>query len=203
MTAPLIQRFKSVLLSVFIRVKVLFKMTTRPSIPLFILTLLVLGCKSTSAPTPAPAADTTPAITYPTRPTTSPPFKIFHHANSTFTLTVPESTTDDQLSALLWTLRDAARTHTFDHLHIPQKQVDTDGRTVWFHIYRGTKCAPEKYSSNKPPCGDSYHAAADYTLDPQKNPLWDKGTLLHSEDQQTDLWNPDAPYTPSTSPGHP
>jgi hypothetical protein len=162
---------------------------------LLVLPLLLVGCKSAST-TPAPATDTTPAQTYPTRPTTPPPpFRIFHHANSTFTLTVPESATDDQISTLLWNLHDAAHTHSFDALHIPQKQVDADGRTVWFHIYRGTKCAPEKYAPGNPPCGDSYHAAADFTLSPQKTPPWDKGTLLHGEDHETDLWNPDAPYT--------
>jgi hypothetical protein len=177
-------------------------MTTRAHIPLLLLLpLLVFGCKPAPLPATAPATNSTPSISYPPRPTRPPaPFKIFHHANSTFTLTVPESATDDQLSTLLWNLHDAAHTHSFDALHIPQKQVDADGRTVWFHIYRGTKCAPEKYAPGKTPCGDSYHAAADYTLSPQKTPPWDKGTLLHGDDHETDLWNPDAPYTgPSTA----
>jgi hypothetical protein len=171
-------------------------MTARPLIPLVLLPLLLLGCKSAPTPAPAPATQTTPAATYPARPTTPPPaFKIFHHANSTFTLTVPEKATDDEISALVWQLRDAARTHSFDRIHIPQKQVDADGTTVWFHIYRGPKCAAEKYASGQPPCGPSYHAAADYTFTPKTTPLWDQGQLNHG-DTQTDLWNPDAPYTP-------
>jgi hypothetical protein len=176
-------------------------MTPRPSIPLLLLLLplLLIGCKSAPTPTPTPAAETTPAATYPSRPTTPPaPFKIFHHANSTFTLTVAPAATDDQISALIWQLRDAARTHTFDHLHIPQKEVDADGSTVWFHIYRGPKCAPEKYASGPPPCGPSYHAAGDYTLAPTAKPAWDQGQLNHG-DTQTDLWNPDAPYTPPST----
>jgi len=168
-------------------------MTLRPHIPLLLLPLLLIGCKS--APAPAPAAETTPSATYPARSTTSPaPFKIFHHANSTFTLTVKESATDDAIYALVWQLRDAARTHTFDALHIPQKQVDADGPNVWFHIYRGPKCAPEKYAPGNPPCGGSYHAAGDYTLDTHTNPPWDKGVLLHDE-RPTNLWDPDAPST--------
>jgi hypothetical protein len=170
-------------------------MTPSPFIPsLLLLPLLLVGCKS--APPPAPAATTEPsAATYPARPTTPPAtFKIFHHANSTFTLTVPEKTTDDEISALVWQLRDAARTHSFDKIHIPQKQVDADGSTVWFHIYRGPKCAPEKYAPGNPPCGASYHAAGDYTLARTAHPTWDKGQLNHGE-AQTDLWNPDAPYT--------
>jgi hypothetical protein len=169
--------------------------------PLFLLSLL-MGCHSspsaappTSSPTPAPAA------TYPARPTAAPAtFKVFHHGNSSFTLVVNEKATDDQLSALVWQLRDSARTHAFDSIHIPQHQVDADGKTVWFHIYRGTKCAPEKYAPGTPPCGTSYHAAADYTLDTHSTPPWDKGVILHSVDDPhpTLLWDPDAPYTPAT-----
>jgi hypothetical protein len=158
--------------------------------------LLLIGCKS--APPPAPAtAETTSATTYPARPTTPPaPFKIFHHANSTFTLTIPEKATDDEISALVWQLRDAARTHNFDKIKIPQKQVDADGSTVWFHIYRGPKCAPEKYAPGAPPCGASYHASGDYTFAPHTNPPWDKGQLNPAADHPTDLWDSDAPYTP-------
>jgi hypothetical protein len=173
-------------------------MITRPVISLLLLPLLLIGCKSTPAPTAAPATATEPAATYPARPTIpAAPFKIFHHANSSFTLTIPERATDEEISALIWQLRDAARTHTFDALRIPQKQVDADGSSVWFHIYRGAKCAPEKYAPGNPPCGGSYHAAGDYSLAPKMTPLWDKGQLNHGE-AQTDLWNPDAPYTPAT-----
>jgi hypothetical protein len=172
-------------------------MTLRPSIRLLLLPLLLIGCKSAPTPAASPAANATPATTYPPRPTTPPAsFKIFHHANSTFTLTVPESATDDQIAALVWQLRDAARTRTFDKLHIPQKEVDADGSNVWFHIYRGTKCAPEKYAPGAPPCGGSYHASGDYAFAPNTKPLWDKGQILHDPDHPTDLWDSDAPYTP-------
>ena len=177
-------------------------MTTRPSIPLLLLTLplLLFGCKSAPTPAATPAAETTSAVTYTPRPTTPPaPFKIFHHANSSFTLVVNEKAADDEISALVWQLRDAARTHSFDKIKIPQKQVDADGSTVWFHIYRGTKCAPEKYAPGEPPCGGSYHASGDYTLAPTTNPPWDKGQLNRDPDHPTDLWNPDAPYAPPTS----
>ena len=171
-------------------------MTTRLSIPLLLLPLLLLGCKS--APPPAPAAtNTTPAATYPARPTTPPsPFKLFHHANNSFTLTVNEKASDDEISALVWQLRDAARTHSFDALHIPQKQVDADGSNVWFHIYRGAKCAPEKYAPGNPPCGGSYHAAGDYTSPPHPHP-GTKAKLLHDPTTPPTSGTPTAPYTPS------
>lgn len=168
---------------------------------LLAIALLLAGCKSS----PPPAAPTTkspaPAATYPARPTAAPAaFKIFHHGNSSFTLVVNEKADEAQLSSLVWQLRDAARTRSFDSIHIPQKQVDADGKNVWFHIYRGTKCAPEKYAPGNPPCGASYHAAADYTLDTRSTPPWDKGAILHSADDPhpTLLWDPDAPYTRPT-----
>jgi len=174
-------------------------MLNRSPISLLLLPFLLLGCKSAPTLAPTPAADATPAATYPPRPSTPPaPFKIFHHANSTFTLVVKETATDDEISALVWQLRDAARTSNFDKLHIPQKQVDADGSTVWFHIYRGPKCAPEKYAPGTPPCGASYHAAGDYTLAPTAHPAWDQGQLNNGE-TQTDLWDADAPYTPPST----
>jgi hypothetical protein len=167
-------------------------MTPRPNIPLLILLpILLFGCKSTPPPAPPPAADTTPA--YPSRPITPPPaFKLFHHGNNSFTLVVKETATDDEISALIWQLRVASNAHAFDKLHIPQKQVDAFAPTVSFHIYRGTKCAAEKYATGEPPCGGSYHASGDYTLDTHTNPPWEKGTLLHDEDHRTELWDADA-----------
>ena len=168
-------------------------MHNSPSIPLLLLLpLLLIGCKSTPAPAPAPAADTTPAVTYPARPTTPPaPFTVFHHGNNSFTLVVKEDATDDQISALVWQLRDAGETHTFDKLHIPQKLVDAYGPSVAFHIYRGTKCAAEKYAPGEPPCGGSYHASGDYTLDSHTSPPWENGVILHGEDR-TNLWDADS-----------
>ncbi len=69
---------------------------------------------------------------------------------------------------------------------------------VWFHIYRGPKCADEKYTDGKLPCGGSYHASGDYTFGGGPTHQWDDGALLHhtptGEDHLTELWNPNAPY---------
>jgi hypothetical protein len=155
--------------------------------------LLPLGCHST--PTPAIATAITYATPqYPPRPTTPPPtFHLFHQTTDTLTLVVPETTTDTQLAALLYQLRDAAQTHTFDRLHIPQKLVDARDPKLWFHIYRGPRCAPEKYTTAAYPCGPSYHAAADFTLGSFKNPNRTEATLNQDENHQTELWNPDTP----------
>src|SRR5215472_7277450 len=169
-----------------------------PNLRPLVLVLLLLGCNST--PTTAPKTDASavaaPAPTTP-RPTVTPaPIKLFHYYNSSFTLTTPNNATDDEIAALVWQLRDATRTHTLDKLHLSQKDVDASS-TSWFHIYRGTKCASEKYTEGKLPCEAAYHASGDYTY--SSKPVWDKGILLHDE-KETQLWNPDAPYTPPTNP---
>jgi hypothetical protein len=176
------------------------KLTTsiRATLSLTLLTFVILlGCNST--PTPAPKSDATPAATRAPsttpRPTATPaPFKLFHYYNSSFTLATPDNATDDEIAALIWQLRDATRTHTLDKLKLSQKDVDA-GTTSWFHIYRGSKCASEKYTEGKLPCGASYHASGDYTYSSRS--AWDQGTLIH-DGKETQLWNTDAPYTPPT-----
>ena len=166
------------------------------------LPLLLLACKSTPQPStttnPIPAAtQTTQTPPHPTVP--PPPFKLFHQTAGSFTLVTKDTATDPEIAALVWQLRDAAHTHTFDRLHVPQKLVDARDPTVWFHIYRSPRCAAEKYADGPPPCGGSYHAAADYTFGSHANPTWDTGTLLHNEARETPLWNPDTPYTAANS----
>ena len=158
---------------------------------------MLLGCKSPATSSTTTAQPTTkPTATYPARPTTpAPPFKLFHAANGTFTLVTAPNATDDQIAAILWQLRDAAHTGTFDKLHIPQKAIDARSPTVWFHIYLGAKCAAEKYAPGAPPCGASYHAAGDYTFGSYKPRDWDEGALIHDEDHQVMLWPSGAPYT--------
>jgi hypothetical protein len=155
-----------------------------------------LGCNPTrTTQTITVVTDTTH---YPARPTTTPPpFKLFHATTDSFTLVTTPTATDTQIEAIVWQLRDAAHTHTFDHLGIPQKVVDARDPMVWFHIYRGPRCAPEKYADGKLPCGASYNASGDYSFGGGANHQWDDGVILHGEDHQTELWNPNASYTPS------
>jgi hypothetical protein len=130
------------------------------------------------------------------RPTVAPPpFKVFHTTDNSITLVTDVNATDDQIAAILWQLHDAARNNTFAALHIPQPFIDKRDPMIWFHVYRGDKCASEKYTTGKLPCGPSYHAAGDYTLGSFSNKNRDDGVLLHADDKQTELWNPDAPPT--------
>lgn len=149
---------------------------------------LTFGCNS--APPPAPAPKPAQATTPPRPRIAPPPFKVFHQTADTVTLVTKEAATDEEVEAILWQLRDAAHTHTFDKLHIDQKFIDARKPIVWFHIYRGAKCASEKYASGAPPCGGSYHSAGDYTFGDYKNHDWDKGLLRHADDTETPLWNP-------------
>ena len=120
------------------------------ALSLTMLTLCAIGCTSTPKPKPSPTPSATITAT-PTRPTTPPPpIKLFHQTADSITLTTTPDATDQQISAILWQLRDAAHNHTFDALHIPQKLIDARSPNIWFHLYRGPKCAPEKYAPGVP-----------------------------------------------------
>lgn len=159
------------------------------------LVFAMCGCKSAPPPRPAAPQSTLAKASYPPRPSVAPPpFKVFHTTDNSITLVTAENATDDQIEAIIWELRDAAHNHTFDKLHISQKLVDARDPIIWFHIYRGTKCASEKYTSGALPCGAAYHAAGDYTFGGFSNPNHDDGILIHDEDHETHLWDADAPY---------
>jgi hypothetical protein len=154
---------------------------------------MIAGCKSAPAPSAAPVQPAAAPL-YPVRPSVAAPaFKVFHHDASSVTLVTKEDATDAEIESLIWELHDAARSHSFEKLKIDQKWVDARDPMMWFHIYRGSKCASEKYASGEPPCGGSYHAAGDYTLGGFTNRDHDDGVLLQGNDRQTELWNADAP----------
>jgi hypothetical protein len=151
---------------------------------------LLSGCKSAPAPHPVATATTQ---SFPPRPTIPPPaFKIFHQDNDTYTLVTKPDATDAEVTAILWQLRDAARAHTFDALHLSQSFVDARKPIVWFHVYRGTKCASEKFTRGPLPCDASYHGAGDYTLGDYKNPHWDDAVLHTANGAEVHLWDSNA-----------
>jgi hypothetical protein len=161
-----------------------------------ILCLLLSGCKSVAPTVASRPSEKPPAPSFPPRPTIAPPaFKIFHQDNDTYTLVTRPNATDDEISAILYQLRDAAQNHSFDSLHLSQAFIDARKPIVWFHVYRGAKCASEKYTKGPYPCGASYHGAGDYTLGDYKNPQWDDAVLLHANGAETHLWDPDALQT--------
>ena len=151
----------------------------------------VVGCKA-PAPPAQPAAQAQAAV-YPARPTVAPPaIKVFHQDNDTYTLVTRANATDDEIAAILWEFHNAAHTHSFDKLGLSQKFIDARKPIVWIHVYRGAKCASEKYTSGKLPCDASYHGAGDYTFGDYKNPQWDSGILHHADHTETQLWDSDA-----------
>jgi len=156
-------------------------------------TFFLISCKSSPAPAPQLTTVVQRTATYPPRPTVaSPAFKVFHHDANSITLVTKDNASDAEIEAILWELRDTAQAHSFDTLGVPQKVVDARDPIVFFHLYRGRKCASEKYTSGALPCGASYHAAGEFTLGGFSNHDRADGALLHDEDHQTELWNPDA-----------
>ena len=156
------------------------------------LALLLFGCNA-SRPTSAKLAQSQ-AYTYPTRPTVPPPAtKVVHQDNDTYTLITKPEATDDEIAAILWQFRDAAHAHTFSALHLDQKFIDARKPSIWFHVYRGAKCASEKYTKGPLPCDASYHGAGDYTLGAYNNPQWDDAVLHHTDKTETHLWDSEAP----------
>ena len=158
--------------------------------------MVVTGCKSKPDSSVLVAAKSAVAqVQTPPRPNIAPAsFKVFHKSDTTYTLVVPENATEEQVKSLIWELRDAAHARTLDKLKLSQKMVDERKPLVWFHIYRGSKCASEKYADGPPPCGGSYHAAGDYTYGGYRNRETDNGSIFHGEDHETQLWDPEVVY---------
>jgi hypothetical protein len=148
------------------------------------------GCNSTPIPPLTPPTHTAIRSGLSTPP---PPFHLVHQTTDSLTLVTTETATDDQLAALLYQLHDAASAHSFQKLHLPQAFIDHRDPIIFIHLYRGPKCAAEKYTTAAYPCGPSYHAAADYTLGSFANKDRDAAVLLHPNAPPTELWNPDAP----------
>ena len=147
---------------------------------------LAVGCKST--PAPAPTVTTGPA--YPPRPNVPPAtFRSIQQTNNSYILVVPEAATNDQLAATLYQLRDAAQAHTFDQLHLSQSFIDARHPKVFFHLYRGAKCAPETFAKGPYPCGPSYHGAADFSIGGFANPSATDGSLVAPDGAVTHLWS--------------
>jgi hypothetical protein len=167
--------------------------------PVVLVSLFFAGCKP---PAPAPKASPKPqAAIYPPRPNVPPPpTKIFHQDEDTYTLVTKPDATDDEIVAILWQFRDAAHAHTFDQLHLSQKFIDARKPIVWIHVYRGPKCANEKFTTGKYPCGAKYNGAGDYTLGDYKNPLWDNGVLHRADGKETQLWDSNAPHIVPAAP---
>jgi len=175
-------------------------MTALPIAAAFCIVLVVAGCKSTAPPAPAAQPQQPQTAIYPARPIVAPPaFKVFHQDDDTYTLVTKPNATDDEIEAILWQFRDAARTHSFDALHLSQKFVDTRKPSIWFHVYRGPKCAGEKFAKGEYPCGAKYNGAGDFTLGAYNNPGWNEGILHHSDGSESQLWNSEAPEPASTS----
>ena len=180
------------------------KQGIRTAITVLAIPVFFIGCKSVPAPNAEQSVQGPPqaspiATAYPARPTVPPPaFKVFHHDGTSVTLVTKENATNDEIESLIWELRDAAHSHSFNKLKIDQEWIDKRDPIIWFHIYRGAKCASEKYTTGTLPCGASYHSAGDFTFGGFTNREHDDGALLTDENHETHLWDATKPYTSPT-----
>jgi hypothetical protein len=160
-----------------------------------VLVMLASGCKSSQPAAPVTQSKAAePAVVNPVRPTVKPPsFKVFHTHDSVITLVTKPDATDEEIEAIVWQLRDAAHARTLDSLKVSQKLVDDRKPLVWFHIYRGTKCAAEKYADGALPCGNHYNGAGDYTYGGYANKELDRG-VIRDGDKETELWDSEKVY---------
>ncbi len=171
-----------------------------PALALALFAVCCLGCKNSQLPAKSSSSAAAETYHFAPRPTVAPPaFKVFHQDDDTYTLVTRANATDDEVEAILWQFRDAARAHSFDSLHLSQKFVDTRKPSIWFHVYRGPKCAGEKFAKGEYPCGAKYNGAGDFTLGAYNNPGWNQGVLHHPDGSESQLWDSEAPDTGNTS----
>jgi hypothetical protein len=160
------------------------------------------GCKQQQ---PAkPVAEATPMPTAPARPmVAAPAFKVFHQDGPSVILVTTENAPDRQIAAIVWALHDAERAHGFAKYGVDQAAIDKRDPNATFNIYRGTKCAKERYAEGAPPCGASYHAAGSYTVGSYRDRDWDDGELVTADGKMTPLWDntPPAKNPPATTEG--
>lgn len=160
-----------------------------------VLAMLATGCKSPQPAAPAEQSKATePVAFYPARPSVkAPAFKVFHTHDSIITVVTKQDATDEEIESLIWELRDAAHARTLDALKVSQKMVDERAPLVWFHIYRGPKCAAEKYADGDLPCGNRYNGAGDYTYGGYANKELDRG-VIRDGDKEMELWDAEKVY---------
>lgn len=164
-----------------------------------LLTAAGLGCNQSSPNSPGRGARIDPPIQQEvkavSRPSVAPPpFKVAHQSALSASLVVKEDANDDEVAAVLWELRDAAHAHALDKMKISQKAVDARDPNVAFYVYRGAKCANEKYIEGKPPCGPSDHSAGSYTFGSYKKKDWDSGQIITADGKAKQLWDPNTEY---------
>lgn len=103
-----------------------------------------------------------------------PPFKLVHEDFENPTaFVVPVSTTDKQLTQLVFYIRNAMRSHQYGVLGLPfNKPASRYQISGMIDIFRGYKCVKETYADQPWPCGDDgEHEDAFYQ--------WGLGAVTH------------------------
>ncbi len=138
-------------------------------IPLAVLTSCTPE-KDTSTTGPSSATSAPARVTGPTTP--PPAFRLYRFkfdekiGASIISYVAPPNTTDDQIKSLVWLFREKVRSQKFRDISINQPTSSNFGKRGYLQgilsIYRGEKCAGEKFSDAEGPCGDGDHDAAYY-----------------------------------------
>src|ERR1700712_720487 len=114
------------------------------------LALALTGCNSQKPATPAPITQAQPPATL--RPAIAPPpFRVFHTTDTSITLVTKPNATDDEITSLIWQLRDAAHTHSLDKLKINQQLVDARKPTRLVPHLPRPQMRPRKVRRRPPP----------------------------------------------------
>jgi len=157
---------------------------------------IFIGCHSTTDPR---TATTTPSIQTQSVATNKsaapespaelsikdhPAFKLYSQkVDKPTAVVVPENTTDEQLTKLLWYFRAQVRSKKFAQLGLT-KPTDTRWGKSGFGagmlvVFRGAKCAKENdIDSGAGPCGYGSHDSAEYQWGVDNDPAKDYGSIF-------------------------
>ena len=146
---------------------------------------------------PLPQSDqqnSSPAAIY------APVFTVLYQDKSLVTMTVPPKTSDEEVSNLIWLLRDAAHSRSLASIGISETLVESRDPIVTFEIYRNAKCAPEHYGKGKRPCGEADHDSAFYMFGNFADRDGDGATIFDgpNETEGIQLWVVNTPYEPKS-----
>ncbi len=154
------------------------------------------GCHEEPAPPQTAASASTKATNALPSTVVAPIFFVPQQDQRFATIIVPQSTTDSEVSNLLWLLRDAVHSRSLNSLGISETLVETRDRMYTLHIYRGVKCVDHDYHNHKPPCASSKGEAGLFQVGSYGSPDGDAAILEHRDDESKDeqLWSIDSPY---------
>jgi hypothetical protein len=126
---------------------------------------VLVSCESTPPVRNSPSKQSAVLVT--NRPTVVPPrFRLYHFSPDGISYVVPNNTTDEQLTSLLWLFREKVRSRRFLDIGITQPTSKHFGKKDYvdgvLFVYRGQRCANEQFIDTAGPCGYGEHDDASF-----------------------------------------